>query len=149
MSQSAARLVLSSEQRRCRSSPEQLRQCASFAQQGYENDGFGRRQIVPAPADVASVVANRTDDPRRISSEKGIRGNVLGDYRTRSHNRVFAYRHPADNGCSGCDPNVSLDHNGLSDCSGATPRRFKGVVAVIAIARLTFANMAADSGVLR
>src|SRR5258708_4628387 len=76
---------------------------------------------------VPSVVANRTNDPRRISSDKGIRGNVLGDYRTRSHNRVFAYRHPADNGCAGCDPDVSLNHDGLSDCGGASRRRFKGM----------------------
>jgi hypothetical protein len=177
-------------------------------------------------ADLPSIVVNRTNDSRRISSDKGIRGNIPGDDRTRSHNRVFAYRHPADNRCSGCDPDVSLNHDGLSDCGCAALRRFKGMarcdnahvrpdhhivrdvepakviesavliyedimpdtdfaptdrikgrdqlsstflpisslnkarissaslnvnrfsVAVIAIARLTFANMAADSGVL-
>ena len=34
------------------------------------------RGIGEPSADVPSVVANRTNDPRRISSDKGIRGNV-------------------------------------------------------------------------
>ncbi len=59
---------------------------------------------------------------------KSTRGNILGDDRTRSNNRIFTYGHPADNRCAGCDPDVSLNHDGLSRlCRGAALRRFKGM----------------------
>src|SRR5271168_2767863 len=78
-------------------------------------------------ADFPSVVADRTNNPRWISSDKGIRGNVLGDYRTRRDNRVLADCYATDNGRAGCDPNVSLNHDGLSDCGGVSLGRFKGM----------------------
>jgi hypothetical protein len=79
-----------------------------------------RRKVVPS-------VGNRTNDPRRVSSDKSIRGNVLGEYGTRRNNRVFAHRHSADDRCAGCDPNVSSNHDGLCDYEGAPPRRFDGM----------------------
>src|SRR5262249_30220627 len=45
----------------------------------------------------------------------------------RSHNRVLAYRHSADDGRASCDPDIPLDHDGLSDRGGAAQRRFKGM----------------------
>ena len=33
----------------------------------------------------------------------------------------------ADDGRTGCDPHVSLDHDGLSDCGGASLRGVKGM----------------------
>jgi hypothetical protein len=78
-------------------------------------------------ADVPSVVANRTNHPRRIPSDKGIRGNVLGDYRTRRDDRVLAYGYATDDGRARCEPHAFLNHDGLSDCGDASLRRFKGV----------------------
>ncbi len=72
-------------------------------------------------ADVPSV-ANRTNDPRRISSDKSIRGNVLGDYRTCRDDRILAYGYATDDGRAGCDPHAFLNHDGLSDCGGASLR---------------------------
>jgi hypothetical protein len=40
---------------------------------------------------------------------------------------VFPYSHPADNRYASCDPDVSLNSDGLSNCSGAALRRFKGM----------------------
>ena len=54
-------------------------------------------------------------------------GNVLGDYRARRDDRVLAYCYAADYGRAGCDPHVLLNHDGLSDCGGASLRRFKGM----------------------
>jgi hypothetical protein len=51
----------------------------------------------------------------------------FGNYRTRSHNRVFTYCHSTDNRCAGCDPDASLNHDGLFDCGGAALGRFKGM----------------------
>ena len=79
-----------------------------------------RRKVVPS-------VGNRTNDPRRVSSDKSIGGNVLGNYGTCRNNRVFAHRHSADDRCAGCDPYVSFNHDGLCDCEGAPPRRFDGM----------------------
>jgi hypothetical protein len=77
-------------------------------------------------AEVPSV-ANRTNDPRRTSSGKSIRGNVPGDYRTCRDDRILAYCYATDDGRAGCDPHVFLNHNGLADCGGASLRRFKGM----------------------
>src|SRR5258706_13235737 len=76
-------------------------------------------------ADTPSVVANRTNDPRRISSDKGILWNVLGDYRTRRDDRVLAHCYATDDGHACCDPHAFLNHNGLSDCGGASLRGLK------------------------
>jgi hypothetical protein len=77
-------------------------------------------------ADVPSV-ANRANDPRRISSDKSIRGNVLGDYRTCRDDRILAYCYASDDSRAGCDPDAFLNHDGLSDCGGASLRGFKGM----------------------
>ena len=50
-------------------------------------------------SDVPSV-ANRTNDPRRISSDKSVRGDVLGDYRTCRYDRILAYCYATDEGRS-------------------------------------------------
>jgi hypothetical protein len=84
------------------------------------------RVPVSTIAEVPSV-ANRTNHSRRLSSDKSVRGNVLGDYRTRRDDRVLAYCYATDDGRTGCDPYVSLNHDGLSDCGGASLRRFKGM----------------------
>src|ERR1700722_5773735 len=60
-------------------------------------------------------VADRTNHSRRIASGKGIRGNVLGDYRTCRDNRILTHGYAADDGRAGCYPDVSLNHDGLSD----------------------------------
>ena len=94
---------------------------AATAISGRKSGSFERRRkVVPS-------VGNRTNDPRRVSSDKSIGGNVLGDYGTRRNNRVFAHRHSADDRCAGCDPYVSFNHDGLCDCEGAPPRRFDGM----------------------
>ena len=76
--------------------------------------------------DVPSVAAYRTNDPRRISSDKCIRGNVFGDYRSRRDDRVLAYGYTTDDGRTGGDPHVFLNHDGFSD-GGASLRGFKGM----------------------
>jgi pimeloyl-ACP methyl ester carboxylesterase len=76
-------------------------------------------------ADVPSVVANRTNDPRRISSDKSIRGNVVGDYRPCRVDRILPYCYATDDGRAGCAPHAFLNHDGLSDCGSAALRRFK------------------------
>src|SRR5207244_13223748 len=71
---------------------------AATAISGRKSGSFERRRkVVPS-------VGNRTNDPRRVSSDKSIGGNVLGDDGTRRNNRVFAHRHSADDRCAGCDP---------------------------------------------
>src|ERR1700694_3315106 len=67
--------------------------------------------------------------PRRVSADKSIRGNVLGDYGTRRNNRVFAHRHSADDRCAGCDPDVFLNRDGLCDHEGAPLGRFNGMAS--------------------
>jgi hypothetical protein len=70
-------------------------------------------------------VANRTNHSSRIPSDKGIRGNVPGNYRTRRDDRVLTYRYATDDGYTGCDPHVFLNHDGLSDGGGTALRRLK------------------------
>src|SRR3979490_58508 len=94
---------------------------AATAISGRKSGSFERRRKV------VSSVGNRTNDPRRVSSDKSIKRNVLGDYGTRRNNRVFAHRNSADNRCAGCDPYVSFDGDGLCDCEGAPPRRSDGM----------------------
>src|ERR1700676_3879719 len=94
---------------------------AATAISGRKSGSFERRRkVVPS-------VGNRTNAPRRVSSDKSIGGNVLGDYGTCRNNRVFAHRHSADDRCAGCDPYVSFNHDGLCDREGAPPRRFDGM----------------------
>jgi hypothetical protein len=54
----------------------------------------------------------RANDPRRISADKTIRGNVLGDDRTCRDDGMLADRHATDDDGAGCD--AFLDHDGLS-----------------------------------
>ena len=78
-------------------------------------DEQGQPEVsVSTPADVSSV-ANRTNNSRRVSSDKNIRGNVLGNYRTRRDDRVLAYSYATDDRRAGCDPDVSFNHDGLCD----------------------------------
>jgi hypothetical protein len=77
-------------------------------------------------ADVRSV-ANRTNNSRRISSDKTIRGNILRDYRTCRDDRILAYCYATDDGRAGRDPHAFLDHYGISDCGAASLRGFKGM----------------------
>jgi hypothetical protein len=77
-------------------------------------------------ADVRSV-ANRTNNSRRISSDKTIRGNILRDYRTCRDDRILAYCYATDDGRAGRDPHAFLYHYGISDCGAASLRRFKGM----------------------
>jgi hypothetical protein len=71
---------------------------------------------------------NRANDPRWISSDKSIRGNVLGDYRTRRDDGMMLTDcYATGGGRTGCDPHAFLNHDGLSDCVGAPPRGFKGM----------------------
>src|ERR1700688_642737 len=79
------------------------------------------------PLAIILSVANRTNNSHGISSDKGIRGNVLGDYRTRPDERVLAYCYAADDGRASSDPQAFLNHDGLSDCGGASLGRFKGM----------------------
>jgi len=51
-------------------------------------------------ADVRSV-ANRTNNSRRISSGKTIRGNILRDYRTCRDDRILAYCYATDDAGKG------------------------------------------------
>src|SRR5579872_2494812 len=88
-------------------------------------------------------VANRTDDPRRISPDKGVRRNVLGDNRTRRDDRVLTHCYATNDGRAGCDPHVLLNHDGLADCGCASLRRFKGV------ARRDDAHVRADHHIVR
>jgi len=83
----------------------------------------GSLRLVP---DVSSV-RNRTNDSRWVPSNKSIRGNVLGNHGTRRNNRVFAYRHSANDRCAGSDPDVSLSHDGVCDYAGAPLGWFNGV----------------------
>jgi hypothetical protein len=73
------------------------------------------------------LISNRTNNPRRISAGKSIRGNIPGDYRTRRDNGVLAHCYAADNGRAGCDSNVSLNHDGLCDYVVAPLGRFNGM----------------------
>ena len=41
--------------------------------------------------------------------------------------RILAYGYATDDGCAGCDPHAFLNHDGLSDCGGASLRGFKGM----------------------
>ena len=79
------------------------------------------------PLDVSSGVANRANDPRRVPSDKGVCGDILGNSRTCRDDRVLAYRYATDDGCAGRDPHAFFYHDGLSDGGDASPRRFKGV----------------------
>src|SRR5580698_10445709 len=72
-------------------------------------------------------VAYRTNYSRRVSSDKGIRGDIPGDHRTCRHDRILAYCHATEDGRTGCDPHTFLNHDGLSDCGGASLRGFNGV----------------------
>jgi hypothetical protein len=85
------------------------------------------REVQVVTAGISSVDADRTNDPRRVSSDKGIRGNVPGDYRARRDDRVLAYAHAADDGRGGGDPYAFLNHNGPSDGGGASLRRLEGM----------------------
>src|SRR5271154_1187503 len=76
---------------------------------------------------MAFSVSNRANDPRRISSDKTICGNVPGDDQTCRDDRMLANRHATDDDRAGRDPHASLNHDGLSDCGGASPRGFKGM----------------------
>src|ERR1700722_301743 len=90
-------------------------------------DEQGQLEVsVSAPADVSSV-ANRTNNSRRVSSDKNIRGNVLGNNRTRRDDRVLAYGYATDDHRAGCDPDVSFNHDRLCDYRGAPLRRFDGM----------------------
>gem|GEM_PF-4533678 len=71
------------------------------------------------------TVFNSTNNPGRISADEGIRRNIAGDYRTRCHYRVFTHRDTADQDGVGCDPNVTLNNNGLADGDGTARRWFK------------------------
>src|SRR5579859_2896399 len=73
------------------------------------------------------LVSNRTNDPRRISTDKRIRGNVPGDDRPCRDNRILAYRDATDDGRTSRNPDVSLNHDGLRDYEGAPLRRFNGM----------------------
>src|SRR5258708_9496090 len=66
-----------------------------------------------------SSVGDRTNDPRRIASDKGIRRNVLSDDRSRGDDRVLAYPYATDDGRPGCDPDISLNRDGPCDYAGA------------------------------
>src|SRR5258708_36578852 len=74
--------------------------------------GRNRRVLRDAGKSCLSV-GNRTNEPRRVSFDKSIGGNVLGDYGTRRNNRVFAHRHSPDDRGPSCDPYVSFNHDGL------------------------------------
>jgi hypothetical protein len=82
----------------------------------------GQFEVPVSTLAYVSSVANRTNDPRRISSDKSIRGNVLGDYRTCRDHRILAYRYATDDGRAGCDPHAFLNHDRRSDCGGASLR---------------------------
>ena len=69
----------------------------------------------------------RANDPRRISADKTIRGNVLGDDRTCRDDGMLADRHATDDDGAGCDPHAFLDHDGLSNSGGASLRGFEGM----------------------
>jgi hypothetical protein len=102
---------------RCHGSGAEFKTAAT-AISGRKSGSFERRRkVVPS-------VGNRTNDPRRVSSDKSIGGNVPGDYGTRRNNGILAHRHSADDRCAGCDPYVSFNHDGPCDCEGAPPRRF-------------------------
>jgi len=86
---------------------------------------------------------NRAYDLRRIPSHESVRGKVLGDHRARRDNRVLPYSYATDDDRARCDPHVSLDHNGRSDGSGASPRRLQGM------ARRDDANVWSDHHAIR
>jgi hypothetical protein len=48
-----------------------------------------------------------------------------GDYRTGRDDRILAYGYATDDGRAGGNPHVFLNHDGLSDCGGASLRGFK------------------------
>jgi hypothetical protein len=81
--------------------------------------------LIRPAGEVPSIAANRTNDPRRISSDKTLPRNVLGDYGTRRDDRILADCYAADDGRAGCDPPAFLNHDGLSDCDGASLRGFE------------------------
>ena len=64
---------------------------------------------------------------RWISSNKTIRGNVLGDDRTGRDDGMLADCHATDDDGAGCDPHAFLNHDGLSNGGGASLRGFKGM----------------------
>src|ERR1700677_918543 len=79
-----------------------------------------RAFLVNAAEKDVSSLANRTNHSRRISSDKRIRGNVPGDDRTGRNDRILTHGDATDNGRSGRDPYVFLNHDALSDYGGAT-----------------------------
>jgi hypothetical protein len=73
------------------------------------------------------LVSNRTNDPCRISTDKSIRGNVPGNYRSCRDNRILTYCYATDNGRPNCDPDVSLNHDGPCDYAVTPLGGFNGM----------------------
>ena len=75
---------------------------------------------------VVSVV-ERSDDVSRGPSDKGVGGNIFGDHRPCRHNRIPTHRYTADYPRAGCNPDASLDHDGLGHNVRAPCRWHDGV----------------------
>lgn len=67
-------------------------------------------------------IGNRTNALRWVPACKGVRRNVLGDYRSCRDNGVLAYGYSANNGYTGRDPDVFLNHDGVRDYAVASLR---------------------------
>jgi hypothetical protein len=74
---------------------------------------------------VQNLVVNPTNDSRGIASYERIRWNVLSNYRRRSHDRILTNCYSTDDRCTDSDPNVSFDHDGLTDSNGPALGRFE------------------------
>jgi hypothetical protein len=72
------------------------------------------------------------NDPRRISSDKGIGGKVLGDCRTRSHNRVFAYATTAGIAMF-CAPAIALRESSLGSTTEPGIRRGRFAIRFLSL----------------
>ena len=75
----------------------------------------GVKEFIPYLNSRELSAFNRTDQPRRISSNKSIRRNITSDDRARGNHRVLSHPDAADNRDTGRDPDVSFNHDGPCD----------------------------------